>query len=143
MFRTLSRMFMSNTSTTTLLDVASADPFPPEFFLRRVLVPKVTSLLIAEDLELPSGHPKVKCTLEASRPFGSVVHPDDDEAEKFEETSSLALSHQLEPRILKQLPRFMVFHIGSTFDPPALGNCGYLAIADAVGIYSKTSYIEV
>lgn len=119
-------------NSTRVVNTASADPLTPDYFLRRVLVPEVTLFLITKDLALRSGDPKAKITLEASRDFGnalqSIEHEDEitkavmsSSSEGYEESNLVALPDQL---ILRILPRFVMPHIKSTFDPPAFEIAG-------------------
>lgn len=151
-------MFLSKSSATPL-DAKKAGPFPPEFFIRRVLVPEVSMLLIAEDLGLPTSDPKVRITLEASRDFGNAVFPMTEERgiedRKVKDGkanlktlvgqtigNSVPTSNR-DQRILRQLPAFIVPYIKSTFNPPAFGNCGFYAIAHSIGAFSENSYSDV
>ncbi|KAH9810602.1 hypothetical protein DFH28DRAFT_1132002 [Melampsora americana] len=94
---TLTAMFMSD-SSAPVLDSSKATPFTPEFFICRVLLPEVSMLLIAEDLHLPHGDPKIKATLEASRVFGNAVHPIQ------EDIKSENLAHPIQEDIKSENP---------------------------------------
>lgn len=146
MINALTRIFLSDASTTKL-SASKVTPFPTDYFLRRVLLPELATLLIAEDLGIPPSDPKVRSTLEASRSFGLALFPNEEasvgliSSNRVHEKS--ALTSPEEQLILKQLPTCMVPCINSTFDPPAYGNCGYYAIAASIGDYSETSYLDV
>lgn len=164
MIKTLSNMFLSESSETRL-EARNASPLPPDEFIRRVLVPELSLSLIADDLELPISNPKVKETLEASRVFGSVLFSDEDDLDQDNPNEGIkstpiksmtksvgspsrscqksALTSLHDQLVLRQLPQFVVPHVYSIFDPPAWGNCGYFAIAASVGQYGTDAFLDV
>lgn len=142
----LQSQFLSKSSEHPLTSEKAA-PLTPEYFIRRVLVPEISLLLIAEDLGCSRDDPKVKVTLETSRNFGSVVYPIEDEDEHEDVAQQLAVQSYLEtPKeqlLLKQLPALIIPYIKSIHDPPAFGNCGFYAIAASMDMYSKDAYLIV
>ena len=56
-----------------------AQPLPPEYFLRKVLVPETALGLIAQDINKPISDPIVREQLEKSRTYGAALFPEGDE----------------------------------------------------------------
>lgn len=139
----MTKMFDLKT-VRAVLNSRTAAPFPPDYFLRRILVPEVTILLLAEDMHLSPDDPKVKITLEASRAFGNAVHSKEvDGVEGSTLVQQIKLASPQDQKFHSQIPAWTVPYIESVFDPPAYGNCGYFAIAAAVGDFSDSSYLNV
>ncbi|KAH9824863.1 hypothetical protein DFH28DRAFT_1117014 [Melampsora americana] len=141
-------------SSSTPLTFNKTAPFPPKYFICRVLVPKLATLLIAKDLDLPPSDPKVGKTLQTSKAFGNAIFSikygkdctegDSNNANTSNDCSEQSLlTSTKDQSILSQIPGFIVPYINGTFDPPALGNCGYYAIAEALGTFSEDSYWDI
>lgn len=142
----INEIFLSDSSKNRL-DDRTAAPFSADYFIRRVLVPEIASLLIADDLKIPVSDSKVRKTLESSREYGAALFPNEEElmdqpsAQRVCEKSRL--SSPEDQLVLSQLPQIMVPFVNSIFNPAPLGNCGYLAIAGSVGDRSDDSYLQV
>lgn len=160
--KTITRLYSRSTSITKL-DEHTAAPLPVDVFLLRVLVPEVAIRLIAEDLGILPDDPRARETVEKSREYGLAIFSDDDEIynlgqalfgdgsgqDPLNEVNHVAVTScspaftQIEARYLEQLPAKLKRFIVSIFDPPARGNCGFLAVANALGYSGKDSHIRV
>lgn len=169
--RTLEAMFLNDQTSPDHLDSLRSAPLTPDSFLRLVLIPELSTCLIAEDMNVERTDPQVKLTLETSRAFGVAVFPMPEDiavipksakpdqtkrstrvvvGPKQSHTTAPVRSQEKtglvkpgEQRILSQFPALIIPYIKSVYDPPAFGNCGFYAIAHALRCHKEDSYVSV
>ncbi|KAH9810388.1 hypothetical protein DFH28DRAFT_1184437 [Melampsora americana] len=73
--RTLESAFMNNSTFQAHLTLVKTHPLSPDLYLHQVLLPKITTCIIGEDVNLDQSNPVIQNTLEASHNFGSIVFP--------------------------------------------------------------------
>lgn len=148
---TLSRFYATSTA---MLDKNTARPLSREAFIRRVLLPEVAIRLVAEDLGIPAKDPRAWKVVEKSRAYGVALFSDENSWYDLNDIQEnmplipvpakpLPAPSDKHAWYFKQLPTELKPFILSIFDPPAFGNCGFLAVANALGMTEKDSYHRI